>query len=73
MQPFDVGTIHRVAQEIEATGKRMQQVVNSPNELTMELQRLQSSMDSLQSFMRNTNAAGGNANTAQTVPDQNQS
>jgi hypothetical protein len=65
--------INRVAKEIESSAKRLQQNVNSPNELTMEVQKIQSSLNSLQSLTRNADGAGANANTAQYAPDQNQS
>ncbi|WP_426446144.1 hypothetical protein ACP26L_21255 [Paenibacillus sp. S-38] len=70
---FNVSTVNRVAKEIEESGKRIQAAVNSPNELESELQKLQSSMDSLQSLTQAGRAAGANANTAQNAPNQNQS
>jgi regulator of replication initiation timing len=70
---FDIALIQRVSKEIEESSKRMQEIVNSPNELTVELQKIQSSLNSLQSLTQNTNIAGTNANTAQYAPHQNQS
>jgi regulator of replication initiation timing len=69
---FDIALIQRVAKEIEESGKRMQQIVNSPNELKMELQKIQSSLDSVKSLSQ-THEAGTNAHTAQYAPNQNQS
>jgi hypothetical protein len=70
---FDVTLIERVAKEIEESGKRLQEYVNSPNELTSDLQKIQSSLNSLESLVRNSAGAGTNGNTAQYAPDQNQS
>lgn len=68
---FDVDIIHRIADEIESSAKKLKEQVNSPNELTKQLQVIQSSVNSLQSLTRN-GAAGGNASTAQQTPGQNQ-
>ncbi|WP_166245477.1 hypothetical protein [Paenibacillus turpanensis] len=73
MNPFDVSMVNRVAKEIEESGRRMQQIVNSPTELTAELNKVQSSLNSLQSLTQADRAAGANANTAQYTPNQNQS
>ena len=70
---FDVSTVNRVAKEIEASGRRMQQIVNSPNELSAEIQKIRSSLDSIQSMTQANQTAGANANTAQYTPNQNQS
>jgi len=68
---FDVDIIHRIADEIESSAKKLKEQVNSPNELTHQLRVIQSSVNSLQSLTRNE-AAGVNASTAQQTPDQNQ-
>ena len=70
---FDVATVNRVAKEIEESGRRMQAFVNSPRELTSEIQKIQSSLASIQSLANLDQAAGANANTAQQAPNQNQS
>ncbi|WP_276357932.1 hypothetical protein [Cohnella caldifontis] len=72
MTQFDVATVNRVAQEIEASGRRIQAIVNSPNELETEILKIQSSLDSLQSLTQAGQAAGANAHTAQHAPNQNQ-
>ena len=70
---FDVSLVNRVAKEIEESGRRMQDFVNSPLELSAEIHKIQSSLNSIQSLTQVDQAAGANANTAQNVPDQNQS
>ncbi|WP_199618665.1 hypothetical protein [Paenibacillus alkalitolerans] len=70
---FDISTVNRVAKEIEESGRRMQAVVNSPNELAAEIQKIQSSLDSIQSLTQAGRAAGANVNTEQHAPNQNQS
>nr|WP_275984101.1 hypothetical protein [Paenibacillus hamazuiensis] len=64
--------VHRTADEIEECARRLQQHVNSPQELQMELLKIQSCIDSLGSLTRNE-SAGANAKTAQLTPNQNQS
>ncbi|SDI35406.1 hypothetical protein SAMN05192534_1385 [Alteribacillus persepolensis] len=70
---FDVSLVSRMSDEIEQSGKRMREMVNSPYELQMELQKLESSLQSLKSLTENQSQAGSNANTTQTYPNQNQS
>lgn len=69
---FKASTANRVAKEIEESGRRMQ-VVDSPQELLSEIQKIQSSLNSLQALTQVDQAAGANANTAQQAPNQNQS
>ncbi|MFB4162940.1 hypothetical protein ACE1TI_03660 [Alteribacillus sp. JSM 102045] len=70
---FDVSLVSRMSDEIEESGKRIREMVNSPEELKSEVQKLESSLQSLKSLTEENNAAGANANTTQTYPDQNQS
>lgn len=70
---FDVATVNRVAKEIEESGRRLQANVNSPQELEAEIQKIRSSLDSIQSFTHADSWAGANVNTVQTIPNQNQS
>jgi hypothetical protein len=70
---FDVSMINRVGKEIEDAAKRLQKTVNSPDELTMELAKIESSLRSLESLAGMESYAGANAKTAQYAPNQNQS
>jgi hypothetical protein len=70
---FDVSLISRISDEIENSGKRLREIVNSPNELTAEVQKIESNINSLKSLTKGTKGAGANANTAQYAPNQNQS
>lgn len=69
---FNVSTVNRVAKEIEESGRRMQ-AIDSPRELLSEIQKIQSSLNSIQSLTQVDQVAGNNVNTAQQAPDQNQS
>jgi hypothetical protein len=69
---FDVGLISRVSNEIKESANRLQQHVNSPNELNMEIQKIESSINSLKNLSESAAPAGANAKTTQLSPDQNQ-
>ncbi|SDJ04255.1 hypothetical protein [Alteribacillus bidgolensis] len=70
---FDVSLVSRMSDEIEESGKRIREIVNSPEELKTEVQRLESNISSLKELTEADNGAGANANAMQTYPDQNQS
>ncbi|WP_235827963.1 hypothetical protein [Brevibacillus migulae] len=63
MMPFDVSLIQRVGKEIEESGKRLQDYINAPNELQNELQKIEANMNSLNTLLQGTKAAGSNAGT----------
>lgn len=69
---FDVGLVNRICSDIENTAKSLKQHVNSPNELTKEIQRIESNLESLRSMSQKIQGAGSNAD-AQLTPHQNQS
>jgi len=62
--PFDVSLIQRVGKEIEESGKRLQDYINAPSELKQELQKIEANMNSLNTLLQGTQAAGSNAGTA---------
>jgi D-ribose pyranose/furanose isomerase RbsD len=70
---FDISLISRVSDEIESSAKRLKQHVNSPVELTNEIQKIEASLLSLKSLNQQTQVAGSNARTSQLAPYQNQS
>lgn len=70
---FDVSLISRLSEEIGNSARRLQQTANSPDEIITEVQKIESSINSLKAMAIGTNAAGVNANTPQHAPDQNQS
>jgi hypothetical protein len=70
---YDVALVSRVSEEIEGSARRLKQNANTPDELKMEIQKIESSLDSLKSLNQTTAKAGANAKTAQTIIDQNQS
>lgn len=51
MEPMDIGTYHRLADQLEQTAKNMKQHVNSPDELERHLNRINDISGSLQSHM----------------------
>ncbi|MFC5713840.1 hypothetical protein ACFPU1_13790 [Thalassorhabdus alkalitolerans] len=69
---FDVSLVSRVSEDIEDSAKRLREIVNSPQELSAELQKIESCVRSLQSLSEGQNQAGANAANAQHAPDQNQ-
>lgn len=69
---FDVSLVSRVSEEIGHSARRLKEHVNSPNELIVELQKIESSINSLKNLTEGIDAAGMNATTTQHAPNQNQ-
>lgn len=60
MASFDVGLVHRLAEQLEGLAQGMKQRVNSPDELQDDVNRMTSILNSLQTLAKEAKNSGSN-------------